>query len=66
MYALGVNERKAVNIMGFNAPEWTIAFLGGIFYNCVSSGVYATNGPETCLFQAEHSEAEIIVVDNLA
>ena len=66
MYAVGVNERKGLNITGFNAPEWTIAFLGAIFCNCISSGVYATNGPDACLYQAEHSEAEIIVVDGVS
>jgi len=66
MMALGVTERKSVNIMGHNAPEWVIAFLGGIFANCVSSGVYATNLPEACLYQAEHSEAEVIIVDSIA
>jgi len=51
--------------MGHNAPEWTIAFIGGVFANLVSSGVYITNGPESCLYQAEHSEAEVIVVDSM-
>jgi long-chain-fatty-acid--CoA ligase ACSBG len=32
----------------------------------VVSGVYTTNGPEACIYQAEHSEAQVIVVDTLA
>jgi long-subunit acyl-CoA synthetase (AMP-forming) len=50
MHALGVRERSSVNIMGHNAPEWMISYLGGIFGNCVASGVYPTNSPEACLY----------------
>lgn len=30
------------------------------------SGVYTTNGAEACLYQAEHSEAQVIVVESLS
>ncbi len=63
MKKIGITERKALNIMGVNAPEWAISFFGAIFYNCVVSGVYVTNGPEACKYQSEHSEAELIVCD---
>ena len=33
-------------------------------YNCVMTGVYSTNAPDACQYQADHSEAEIIVVEN--
>ena len=65
LHAIGVDERKAVNIMGFNSPEWAIAYHGSILHNNVVSGVYTTNGPEACHYQAEHSEAQVIVVDTL-
>ena len=42
--AIGVDDRKSVNIMGFNSPEWAIACFGSIFHNNVVSGVYITNG----------------------
>jgi len=41
---IGVKERGVVNIIGFNAPEWAIAFFGTLFANCIVSGVYTTNG----------------------
>ena len=47
---LGIDERKAVNIMGFNSPEWAIAFYGSVFHNNVVSGVYITNGPAACQY----------------
>lgn len=43
--------------MGFNAPEWAIAFFGSIFANNIPSGVYTTNNSEACFYQANHSEA---------
>jgi long-subunit acyl-CoA synthetase (AMP-forming) len=49
--------------MGFNSPEWVIAFIGGVMYNCVGTGIYSTNAAEACLYQADHSEAEIICVE---
>lgn len=65
MIKLGVEERKAVNIMGNNSPEWAISFYGGILANNVVSGVYITNGSDACQYQAEHSEAQVIVTDTL-
>lgn len=51
------DERSVVNIMGFNSPEWAIAFVGSILRNNIVSGVYTTNGAAACQYQAEHSEA---------
>ena len=51
--------------MGYNSPEWAIAYHGAIFHNNVLSGVYITNGPAACKYQSEHSDAEVIVVDTL-
>lgn len=65
MAKMKVNERSSVAIMGFNSPEWAIAFIGGIMFNCVNTGIYSTNAPEACFYQAEHSEAEIIVVETV-
>ena len=48
--SLNVTTRSAVNIMGFNAPEWVIAFMGGIMYEAVASGIYITNAPDACLY----------------
>jgi long-subunit acyl-CoA synthetase (AMP-forming) len=54
---IGVNQRKAINICGFNSTEWAISFFGGIMHNNVVSGVYTTNGPEASLYQAQNSDA---------
>ena len=60
---LKVIERTAVGIMGFNSPEWGIAFIGAMMYNCVNTGIYITNAAEACVYQADHSEAEVIIVE---
>jgi long-subunit acyl-CoA synthetase (AMP-forming) len=65
MHKLGIVEGKSVNIMANNSPEWVIAYFGSVTYNCMASGVYPTNVPEACVYQAEHSEAEVIVVDSI-
>lgn len=62
---VGVDERKAVNIMGFNSPEWAISFFGAVLHNNCVSGVYTTNGADACKYQAKHSGAQVIVVDTL-
>ena len=49
--------------MGFNAPEWAIAFMGGIMNNQCNTGIYITNQADACLYQATHSDAEVIVVE---
>ena len=64
MYVLGIEERKCVNIMGHNSPEWAQAFVAAMCYNCTCSGIYPTNNAESCLYQCEHSEAQLVVVDS--
>lgn len=54
-----------MNIIGFNSPEWVIGFAGSMLGNCVPIGVYTTSDPEACFYIADHSEAVVIVVQNL-
>ena len=64
MVKLGIPVYSTINVIGFNSPQWVIGFAGGIFAGCVSIGVYATNNPEACEYIAEHSEAELVLVQN--
>jgi len=64
MISLGIGNYKALNIIGFNDPAWFISFFGCVFANILPVGVYTTNGPEACKYVAEHSDAEVIVVEN--
>lgn len=65
MAALDITERSGVNIIGFNSPEWAISYFGSVFYNCVATGVYITNNPDACYYQADHSDAELIVCEGI-
>ena len=51
--------------MGFNSPEWVIAFVGSMLNNNVNTGIYITNQADACLYQAQHSEAEVICVETV-
>jgi long-chain-fatty-acid--CoA ligase ACSBG len=59
-----MTKMRSVNIIGFNSPEWIIAFYGSIFGRFLPVGIYTTNGPEACHYVSENSEAEIVVVEN--
>jgi long-chain-fatty-acid--CoA ligase ACSBG len=48
--SMGVTERAGIAMMGFNAPEWAMAFMGGIMANCISTGIYVTNTPDACMY----------------
>jgi long-chain-fatty-acid--CoA ligase ACSBG len=60
---LGCNL-SAVNIIGFNAPEWVIAFFGSLFARCLPVGVYTTNNAASCHYIAEHSECVLVVAED--
>lgn len=60
-----VQERSSIAIMGFNAPEWTFAYMGGIISNCMATGIYITNEPDACMYQINHAEAECVVVESV-
>ncbi|MGD9331436.1 MAG: AMP-binding protein [Desulfobacterales bacterium] len=64
--ALGLAQGKAVNILGSNCPQWFISDLAAIFAGAVPGGIYTTSSPEQCQYIAEHSEANIVVVENAA
>lgn len=64
LIAFKFDEFTAINIIGFNAPEWMIAFYGSLFARCLPIGIYTTNNKQTCEYIAKHSEARIIIAEN--
>ncbi len=52
-------------ICNFNFIRWVISFYGSIFGFFMPVGVYTTNGPDACQYVAEHSNAEVVVVENI-
>ena len=63
--AFGITQRKAVNIFSCNSWQWVVSYLGAVFHNNIATGVYATTNAEGCIYQANHSEAEVIIVDTV-
>lgn len=63
LISFGITEMSAINIIGFNAPEWHMTFFGSIFGHYLPVGVYTTNNAEACYYVAEHSECELVVCD---
>lgn len=64
LIALGLEPYHSVGIIGFNSPEWFFADLGAIYAGGFAAGIYTTNGPEACQYVAEHSRAQIMVVED--
>jgi len=65
LLALKITQMKAINIIGFNAPEWAISFYGAIMANILPVGIYTSNTAESCFYITDHSEAEVLIADNV-
>lgn len=62
--ALGLEPGRAVTLIGFNCPQWLIADLAAIHAGGIPVGIYTTNSAEQCQYIAEHSDANIAVVED--
>jgi long-chain-fatty-acid--CoA ligase ACSBG len=65
LLSLGFDRFDTINIIGFNSPEWHFSNFGAIAAGGIAAGIYATNGPDGCKYQAEHSGAKVIVVEGV-
>ena len=61
---LGLKRSHAVNILGFNAPEWHISNLASVVAGGLATGIYTTNSPDAVRYVSQHSRANIIVLEN--
>jgi len=48
LHHLGIKDRTAISIMGYNSPEHFIAMMGTFLANCIITEIYITNGSEAC------------------
>ena len=62
----GLKPKDVAIIMGFNSPQWFLAFHGVIQAGGVVAGCYSTNKENSCLYLAEDSKAKIAFVENWA
>ena len=65
MIDLGCEPGDCVNICGYNCPEWVIADVGAMIAGGVPSGIYHTDSPPQIAYIVNHSEAKILVLEDL-
>lgn len=65
LISLGITNYSAINIIGFNSVYWAVAFSGSILGNYLPIGIYTTNGPDACQYIANHSECEVVILENI-
>jgi len=61
---LGLKPHHAVNIMGFNAPEWHISNVASIVAGGLATGIYSTNSVEAVRYVSQHSRGNIFVLED--
>ena len=61
---LGLKPYHSVNILGFNAPEWHISAVATVIAGGLTAGIYTTNSIDATRYVAEHSRANIMVVED--
>jgi long-chain-fatty-acid--CoA ligase ACSBG len=65
LFSIGFERFDAINIIGFNAPEWFFANFGAIAAGGISAGIYTTNNPDACKYVTEHSKAKVVVCEGI-
>lgn len=61
---LGLKRFHGVGLLGFNSPEWHISCVACIVAGGLSAGIYTTNSVDATRYVAEHSRANIMVVED--
>ena len=62
--AMGFGDKDACVVMGFNTPQWLIAFHGSMMAGGVISGSYPTNGKDTCEYLASDCGAKLVLAES--
>ena len=62
--ALGLGQFHTVGILGYNSPQWSIANVATVHAGGFATGIYQTNTPAACEYVANHSRANVLVVEN--
>jgi len=61
---LGLKPFHSVGIVGFNSPEWHISSIAAVVAGGLAAGIYTTNSVDATRYVAEHSRANIMVVED--
>lgn len=66
LISLGVVSGGATCILGYNRAEWVIFDVGTMATGAAPAGIYTTCSPEEVRYIVHHSEAQVILVENLS
>jgi len=61
---IGVQQHDAVNIFGFNSPEWFMGQMCAIFVGAKAAGIYPSDTAEQVSFKCRHSGASVAFVED--
>lgn len=64
--AAGMQSKDVCVVMGFNTPQWLLAFHGAVMAGGVVAGSYPTNNKETCEYLAQDCGAKIVMAESWA
>lgn len=59
-----VGSKTKVAILGFNSPAWFYSHLGCLYNSGISIGIYPTSSSDTCQYILNHSEIDVLVVED--
>lgn len=65
LIALGFELGQRLCILGFNRPEWVIADVATMACGGAPAGIYTSCSPEEVQYIVHHSEAPIVLVENV-
>ena len=64
LLSLNLKKGQTVCILGENRPEWLICHMAVMAAGGISCGIYPTSAPEEVQYIINHSEAELIFVED--
>lgn len=65
LLSLALPKNSKVAILGINRLEWVVSCMGAQTAGLVSVGVYSSSSKEEVQYVVDHSDAEILVIENL-
>jgi long-chain acyl-CoA synthetase len=66
LISLGFPRGGKVAILGFNRPEWVVFDHASMMAGGVPAGIYTTCSPEEVQYIVHHSEAFVVLVEDVA
>ena len=66
LMSLGFKPGDKLAILGFSQLEWVVSAIGAQYVGGVSVGVYTASSKEEVSYVVDHSDAVVLVVENLA